>query len=209
MGGIGDAVSLPSKSYGALVRYAKSLAVALSERDPCTRLHCERVMAISTELGRFCGLPADERKLLRIAAALHDIGKIGIPDRVLHKPGGLDEQEWGIMKTHPERGQRILASIELAGTERIGLIIRHHHEHYDGNGYPDGLAGESIPALARILALADSYDAMVTPRVYQRAKTHREIMEILDQEQGRKHDPYLFAKLARLIETRDFGAQGA
>lgn len=202
-------MSLPSKSYDTLIRYTKSLAVALSERDPDTRLHCERVMAISIDLGRFCGLSEDEIELLRIAAAFHDIGKIGIPDRVLLKPGSLDEEEWEVMKTHPERGQRILASVEIEGSDRIGMIIRHHHEHYDGNGYPDGLAGESIPALARILALADSYDAMVTPRVYQRAKAHRKIMKILAEEQGRKHDPYLFAKLARLIETSDFGARHA
>jgi len=139
--------------------------------------------------------------MLRVSSALHDIGKIGIPDSVLLKPVNLDPDEWVVIKTHSARGQRIVKAIVLPDAEEIGLVIRHHHEHFNGAGYPDGLTGDAIPILSRILSIADSYDAMGTPRVYHRARTHEEIMQVLSLEQGIKSDPYVFRKFCQIIET--------
>lgn len=170
-------------------RFARPLIAALEERDGHTREHSDRVAILAAALGRKCRLSARELRLLRIAGAMHDIGKIGIPDEILLKPGRFSVDEWRIMQSHTIRGERIVRSIEAPGTEAVATIIRHHHEHYDGSGYPDGLAGEGIPVLARILSVVDSYDAMAMPRPYHPARPHREVMATLDAEAGIKHDP--------------------
>ena len=181
-----------------------AISVALDERDRYTSRHCSRVAGLSVELGRQCGLAEHELQLLRIAAGFHDVGKIGIPDSVLMKAGPFDSEDWVVMKTHPARGQRIVLAAGLKDCERVGLAVRHHHERYDGGGYPDGIAGDGIPILSRIVALADTYDAMAAARSYARVQTHLQIMEVLQQEQGRQHDPYLLAKLVTLIEHSKF-----
>ena len=187
-------------SFEAISRFTQALSAALHERDPYTRLHCGRVDVLVCELGAACGISASDICTLRISATLHDLGKIGISDSTLFKPAALDHDEWEEMKTHSARGQRIVCATGLAGAQDIGLIIRHHHEHVDGAGYPDGLAGESIPVLSRILALADSYDAMATPRVYHRAKPHAEVMKVMRSEVSTKFDSLLFHKFSELIE---------
>jgi response regulator RpfG family c-di-GMP phosphodiesterase len=143
---------------------------------------------------------------LRLASILHDVGKIGIPDEVLKKPGKFDALDWEIMKTHSERGERIILATETADATEIARIVRHHHERIDGRGYPDGLAGEAIPILARIVAVADAYDAMARLRPYGSRRTHGEIMDELQREAGRQHDPYLVTKLAAIIESSLFRA---
>lgn len=187
-------------SFEALSRFTRALSVALHERDPYTRLHCDRVDLLACELGIACGLSASDVTMLRISSALHDIGKIGIADSVLLKPARLDEDEWNAIRTHSARGQRIACATLLPDAEEIGTIIRHHHEYVNGAGYPDGLAGETIPLLCRILSIADSYDAMATPRIYQRARSHAEIMEILRAEENIKFDPFIFRKFTEVIE---------
>ena len=186
--------------FEALSQFTKALSVALHERDPYTRFHCERVDQLACEIGIACGLSAGEVTTLRISATLHDIGKIGIADSILLKPAGLDRDEWEEIKTHSERGQRIVCATLLPNADEIGVIIRHHHEYFNGAGYPDGLAGEDIPLLSRILSIADSYDAMATPRVYHRARSHEEIMEVLRSEENVKSDPFVFRKFAEIIE---------
>lgn len=187
-------------SFEATSRFTQALSAALHERDPYTRLHCGRVDVLVCEIGAACGVPTSDICTLRISATLHDLGKIGVPDKTLLKPGALDQDEWEEMKTHSARGQRIVCATGLASAHDIGFIIRHHHEHVDGAGYPDGLAGESIPVLSRILAIADSYDAMATPRVYHRAKPHAEIMKVMYSEVNTKFDSFLFHKFSELIE---------
>ena len=181
-------------------------SVALDERDPATLQHCQRVAGLSLELGKRIALSERELRLLHVAAAFHDVGKIGIPDVVLKKNGRFTDGDWIVMRTHPERGQRILQAAGLKDGEALGLAVRHHHERYDGAGYPDRLAGDHIPLLARIIAIADSYDAMATPRTYGRFKPHAEILSELRNEQGAQHDPFLCAKFLELIERSPFRA---
>jgi len=178
--------------------------MALDERDPVTKQHCDRVSGLSLELGKRCGLSNAELGLLRFAARLHDIGKIGIPDVILKKPSMLDDQEWTVMKAHPVKSERIVLASGLEGGAPIALAVRHHHERFGGGGYPDGLSGEAIPILSRIVAIADTYDAMASLRFYGPTQTHAEIMNELQRVAGLQHDPYLTAKFTVLIEASRF-----
>lgn len=202
-------MELEDRKYSALYKYTKALSVALGYRDPLTRLHSERVLGLAEEIGTKCGLSRDELGILKISASFHDIGKIGIPDPVLRKPARFDEAEWEVMKRHSDMGAQIMAATELDGAQQAALVIRHHHENYDGTGYPDGLAGEEISICSRIVAIADSYDAMAVTRSYHRARTHAEIMTILHQETGGKHDPALMRVFCEVIETSQFKAAKA
>lgn len=180
------------------------VTVALCERDRLTHDHCDRVAGLSLELGRQCGFSSGELEVLRVAARLHDVGKIGIPDAVLQKVTPLTDEDWTVMKAHAEKSQRIILAAGLENGDAIARIARHHHERYDGLGYPDGLAGEDIPIMARIIALADTYDAMARTRVYRLARPHDRIMHALAEAQGRQHDPYLWSKFAKLLEHSEF-----
>lgn len=189
--------------FSATRRYTEALSVALHERDPSTRFHCDRVVTLAMELGAACGLLEQELSMLEVGAAFHDIGKIGIPDSVLHKPGSFTPDEWEIMKTHSARGERILRATMLPDAGDIGVLIRHHHEHFDGSGYPDGLGGKDIPLLSRILSVADSYDAIATARVYHPKKTHEEIIATMYSEVNSKFDPSVFDQFTQVIECSD------
>jgi response regulator RpfG family c-di-GMP phosphodiesterase len=185
----------------------KAVAVALDERDHITSRHCSRVAGLSLELGAACALSEHDLQILRTAAAFHDVGKIGIPDTVLLKVTPFTEDDWAVMKTHSAKSQRIILAADLEDGDEIGLIARHHHERYDGAGYPDGLAGEAIPIMARIVALVDTYDAMARTRVYRSGRPHEQIMRALYDEQGRQHDAYLFQKLVNLMATSRYKAR--
>lgn len=178
------------------------LGIALRERDSYTEDHASRVEILCHELGIKCGLSSRELNRLRGAAKLHDIGKIGIPDRVLLKIGNLEDDEWEIMKRHSELGERICQSIAHRDAEHIAKIVRHHHEYFNGTGYPDKLSGESIPISSRIISIADSYDAMTTVRPYHSARKHSEVMEIIDNECGIKTDPMIYKYFKKIIENR-------
>ncbi|MGE5623030.1 MAG: HD-GYP domain-containing protein [Bacillota bacterium] len=186
-------------AFSASHRYTEALAVALHERDVETRLHCDRVIALALELGAACGLGKRELSVLAFSASFHDIGKIGIPDHVLRKPGSFTAEEWEIMKTHSARGERILRATPLPHAAAIGAVVRHHHEHFDGSGYPDGLAGQDIPLLSRVLTVADSYDAMASSRVYHRPRTHDEVIAVMQSEVCSKFDPSVFERFTHVI----------
>lgn len=186
---------------------ALALSIALSERHKGTSIHCDRVTGLALEMGARYGLPAGELQVLRLAASLHDIGKIGIPDNVLLKPGKLTTDEWEVMKSHSEKGHHIARALNHPEAETLALAVRHHHEHFDGSGYPDGLAGDSIPLLARIIALADCYDAMAEERMYHRGRSHPEIMEIMGEGRGTHHSPDLLDEFCRFIESSSFRAR--
>jgi HD-GYP domain-containing protein (c-di-GMP phosphodiesterase class II) len=186
-----------SKPY--LFGSVDSVTVALDARDSYTRSHCDRVLALATSLGEACDVSGPALDSLRVCAQFHDIGKIGVPDAVLLKPGRLDADEWVVMKTHAEIGERIFRAMALDGSEPAAEAIRHHHESFDGSGYPDGLAREAIPLASRVMLVVDAYDAMATARPYHRARSHDEVMEILASESGKKLDPAIFLAFAKLI----------
>jgi HD-GYP domain-containing protein (c-di-GMP phosphodiesterase class II) len=187
-----------------LVAEIASLTYVLNERDGYTGKHCLRVRKMAVELGKLCSLSAHDLTLLRTAAGLHDIGKIDIPDRILLKAGKLDPDEWEIMKTHSARSQAICLAVNLEDMDKVGMVTRHHHERFDGQGYPDGLSGEAIPALSRIIAIADSYDAMSTPRPYRSAIPHQVIMDELMQDNGCMYDPYILGRFCEAIEGSNY-----
>ena len=193
-------------AFNPLYVYTKALSVALGYRDTLTSRHSERVQFLSEEIGMHRNLTDKHVEALKIAAVFHDIGKIGIPDHILLKPSRFDETEWEKMKQHSAIGEKIMSATELDGSGQAALVIRHHHEHFDGSGYPDGLVGESIPICARIISIADSYDAMAVTRSYHNARTHSEIMEVLQAETGKKHDPELMDVFSKIIETSEFKA---
>ncbi len=163
-----------------------SLAQAMEKRDMGTYGHCRRVSYCSRLIAATLDLSEKEREDLKVAATLHDIGKIGISDFVLGKKGPLNEEEKTIIRNHPVKGIEILKPIKHF--ESILPVILHHHENYDGSGYPSGLSGENIPLLARIIAVADTYDAILSIRPYRSAATHNEAIVELMRCSGRQFD---------------------
>jgi putative two-component system response regulator len=160
-----------------------SLAQSIEARDPYTRGHCERLSEMSARLGEKVKLPEEQIKALRRAGIVHDIGKVVVPDAILLKPEPLSPEDMEVMRKHPVVGEHICKPMR---TFRLVLpIIRHHHEHHDGSGYPDGLRGAEIPLTASILQLVDVYDALTTDRPYRRASTPLGALEIMDAESAR------------------------
>jgi HD-GYP domain-containing protein (c-di-GMP phosphodiesterase class II) len=166
-----------------------ALAAAVDARDPYTHGHSERVTAYALKLGEAVGMPEEELKILRISGLLHDVGKIGVPDHVLKKPGRLTDEERETMETHPVIGEIICR--RAAGLEPYLPGIRWHHERWDGNGYPDGLAQTKTPLMARVLAVADTFDAMTSDRPYRRGMPWMVALEEIRQSAGSQLDPDL------------------
>jgi diguanylate cyclase (GGDEF)-like protein len=183
----------------------EALAVALTERDRYTGEHSEAVIEMSASVARNLGLRAAEIERIRSAALLHDIGKVAIPDEILHKPGPLTDAEWILMREHPVIGERILSV--LPGMSGVARIVRHEHERWDGDGYPDGLAGEDIPLGSRIIIAADTYHAITSDRPYRAARSHGEAVEELTRCAGTQFDPTVTAALVGyLYGQRQAGA---
>jgi putative two-component system response regulator len=157
-----------------------SLALSIEARDPYTRGHCERLAQMSSRLGMRLELPDEDIKALRWAGIVHDVGKVAVPDSILLKPGPLTADEIVVMRKHSEVGEKICAP--LRAFRLVLPIIRHHHEKRDGSGYPDGLSGEAIPLTARILQLADVYDALTTDRPYRTAVPSEAALSLMDEE---------------------------
>lgn len=157
-----------------------TLAESIEARDPYTRGHCERLAETSARLGERVGIPDEDIKALRWAGIVHDVGKIAVPDAILLKPGPLTPEEMSVIRKHPEAGERICAP--LKAFRSVLPIIRHHHEKFDGSGYPDGLRGEDIPLTARILQLADVYDALTWDRPYRTAVTTQMALDLMNEE---------------------------
>jgi putative two-component system response regulator len=171
----------------AYLATVEALGTALETRDVETAGHCARVSAIALELARGVEYPEDELPTLQLGAVLHDVGKIGVPDAILRKPGSLTDDEWVIMKQHPEMGERMLRGIRFL--RRAVAIVRSHHERWDGRGYPDGLAGADIPLGARIFVVADSVDAMTSDRPYRAALSWEQAYEEVRRGRGSQFDP--------------------
>ena len=177
------------------------LALAAEFRDDETGRHTERVGEAAALLGAALGLPDEELFLLRRAAPLHDVGKIAIPDAVLRKPGPLTGDEWEIMKSHAVMGAQILSGGRSRVIRLAEEIARFHHEQWDGNGYPEGLAGEAIPLAARLVMVADVFDALTSDRVYRKAWAPADVLAYLKEYAGRRFDPRI-AALCEKSETR-------
>ena len=165
----------------------KSIVAAVDARDAYTAHHSERVAAMVLVLASALGLSSSDTTLVHTAAYLHDIGKINVPDTVLHKAGPLTDAEWEEIRRHPVAGYEILHKVEQF--QEAAVLVRHHHERWDGKGYPDGLAGEDIPLGSRIIAVADSIDAMMSNRSYRPAMTSPVCRHEIEKNRSRMYDP--------------------
>jgi HD-GYP domain-containing protein (c-di-GMP phosphodiesterase class II) len=181
------------------------LAGAVDEKDPYTRGHSDRVTRYSLLIAKEMRLPPDFLEVLQISAQLHDVGKIGIEDRVLKKPGALTAEEFEVMKTHTTKGANILRPVKQLAEMLPGIEL--HHEALDGRGYPYGLKGEQIPLLARVIAVADTFDALTTNRPYQQAHTPEQALQIIQNLAGKRLDPKPVAALMAVYERGEIRIQ--
>jgi putative two-component system response regulator len=187
-----------------------TLARSIEGKDPYTHGHCERLSDYSARLGEHLGLSEDQIVALRRAGVVHDVGKIAVPDAILLKPSSLTQDEWKLIKEHPVVGERICAP--LKSFRFVLPIIRHHHEKFDGSGYPDGLQGEDIPVTARALQIVDVYDALTTDRPYKHAFSITDALQTMKQEVAKGWwDPHVFDEFERLVRsgTANFLSRGA
>ncbi|MFQ5574335.1 MAG: HD domain-containing phosphohydrolase [Terriglobia bacterium] len=174
-----------------------SLSAAIEASDPYLKGHSERVADYSACFAQFLGLSEKDQELLTNAGMLHDVGKIGISKEVLHKPGPLTDAEFAQIRTHPISSEKICQP--LRSSSPLLPVIRHHQERYDGKGYPDGLKGDEIPLGARMLAIADAYDALTSQRSYRGAMTRDEALDVLRKGAGQQWDPELIGKFVQLM----------
>jgi putative two-component system response regulator len=178
-----------------------SIARTIESRDPNTGDHCERLVNCGKSFGEFSGLSRNEIRDLMWAGYLHDIGKIGIPDAVLLKPGKFTPEEWQIMQQHVLIGERICQPLRTM--RGVVPIIRHHHERWDGSGYPDGLIGDQIPLLAQMFQLIDIYDALTSERPYKQAFTPEEAIRMIDEETAKGwRNPQLVEQFKKFIHAK-------
>ena len=202
--GVSDALRLADQRMYAQKRTrgrgstAEVLLQALYEREPGLRLHVQSVAEAAAAVGAALGLGGEALEELRLAARLHDVGKLAIPDTVLQKPGPLDVEEWAFIKEHTVIGERILAA--SPPWKRVAAIVRATHERWDGAGYPDGLAGAAIPLAARIIAVCDAFSAMTSPRPYRVEVTRDAALEELRRCAGTQFDPEVVAVFCREAE---------
>ena len=175
------------------------LVTALEAKDPYTRGHSRRVADMSLDLARRVGLKGSALEVIHIATHIHDIGKIGVPDQVLHKQGPLFPHEWAAIQRHPEIGYNILH--KCRHLEQMALVVLHHHERWDGKGYPSGLKGEAIPLGSRIIALCDAIDAMTSERPYRKALSWRECWDEVIAYKGVQFDAVLVEAAEQLWQV--------
>lgn len=184
---IQDMEALYQGFYENIVDTLGSLVMAVEAKDGYTRNHSRRVTDLAILIANEMKCTRSEMETLRCAGLIHDIGKIGIQDMMLLKPGRLDHEEWEVIRTHPVIGENIVRPLKFLKEER--LIVRHHHEHFDGRGYPDGLCADEIPHLARIVALADAYDAITSTRPYRTARRHDFAVSEIQRARNTQFDP--------------------
>jgi HD-GYP domain-containing protein (c-di-GMP phosphodiesterase class II) len=179
-----DALAQLNRGHGAHVR---ELVDAIEAKDVATLGHVRRVSAYALAIGQRLGLAPPDLRALALAAEMHDVGKIGVPDAILGKPGSLTDEEFREMQRHTGRGFDIASRIDVL--KELAPVIRAHHERMNGRGYPDGLSGDEIPLLARIIAVADTFDAMTSVRPYRPAMTHAAAIAELQRVRGAELDP--------------------
>jgi two-component system, cell cycle response regulator len=174
------------------------LARVMDLSDPATSEHSRDIAGLVPRVGRMLGVRGEAAEELELAARFHDIGKVAVPEEVLRKPGPLDDREWQLMACHVEWGSELLRHLPECG--KIARIVRHHHERYDGGGYPDGLRGQQIPLASRIISVCDAYGAMISDRPYRRALPRRDALNELRDGAGEQFDPAAVAAVLSLTE---------
>jgi putative nucleotidyltransferase with HDIG domain len=199
-------IELFSSLQEAYIATVRSLAAAVDAKDTYTRGHSDKVATYSTLIAEHLGLGHDQLTALEMAAYLHDIGKIGVPEAILLKPGKLSDDEMAQMRHHPLIGANILRPVAFPWA--ITPIVRHHHEFWDGKGYPAGLKGEEIPLLARILCVADSYEAMTADRPYREGRSAADAIEELHRCSGTQFDPRIVETMTAVIEELERAGSG-
>jgi HD-GYP domain-containing protein (c-di-GMP phosphodiesterase class II) len=176
----------------------RAIAAIIDAKDGYTHRHSERVAAFGVKLAGELGLPPEYRGIIELSGLLHDVGKIGVPDAILNKPGKLTEEEFAEMRKHPGHGAAILSNIESAKVTQLLPGVKCHHERWDGAGYPDGLKAEDIPLLGRILSVADFLDALTSDRAYRKGLTFSEVVAMIQEQSGRAFDPQVVDAAVRL-----------
>ena len=178
----------------------KAIAAIIDAKDGYTHRHSERVAALGVRLARQLGLPPDVLSTVELSGLLHDVGKIGVPDAILNKPGRLTDSEFAEMRRHPMHGAMILSNIHSRKVSELLPGVKYHHERWDGSGYPEGLQGENIPLLGRILAVADVLDALSSDRAYRTAMSLDEVVGMIQEQSGRGFDPMVVEAAVALHE---------
>jgi HD-GYP domain-containing protein (c-di-GMP phosphodiesterase class II) len=196
---IADLKSAAQANRDLFLGAVKSLAAAIDGKDPYTRGHSERVARFSVAIAQGMDIPEDEIEKIRVSALLHDVGKIGIDDKILKKPAALTEEEFVIMKQHPQKGFKIMSHIPAMREFLPGMYM--HHEMIDGNGYPQGLKGDEIPMQARIVSVADTFDAMTTERPYQKAMKFEDALNTIKSLVGTRYDAEVVASLVAACDS--------
>ncbi|MEM7312229.1 MAG: HD-GYP domain-containing protein [Planctomycetota bacterium] len=196
---------LVSQLEQQLTSIVRALVSAVDAKDPYTRGHSERVAEFARVIGGELGLSESEQAELHFTGLLHDIGKIGIPDAILRKEGHLTDAEYDVIKTHPTIGWEIVRDVEELGYAKSGIM--HHHENYDGSGYPHQLSGEDIPLYGRIIAVADSFDAMTSDRSYRKGRSASEVIKILSDGAGTQWDPAIVKAFQAALPQIEKAAQ--
>jgi len=191
-------IALYENIYENLFSTLYAFVAAIEARDTYTNMHSNRVAELSMVIGKECGVSAEDLDVLNFAGRLHDIGKIGIRDEILLKPGRLTDEEFEVIKQHPVIGESIISKLGLWDREKV--IIRYHHERYDGDGYPEKISGEDIPVLARIMTVADAYDAMASDRAYRKKMDSAKIRNIINECSGSQFDPNVVSAFNALFE---------
>jgi putative nucleotidyltransferase with HDIG domain len=181
---------------GVLLTSLQMMAQAVDLKDPYTSHHSQRVSRYATRLARTLGVPEEEVERIRYGALMHDIGKIGISGRVIRKPGKLTPEEQALMRTHSSVSADIIAPLEILG--KSATMVRHHHENWDGTGYPDGLKGEEIPLASRIIFVADAFDALATDRPYRKGANREHAVSVIKENSGTQFDPLVVEALERV-----------
>jgi len=181
----------------------RAIAATVDAKDGYTHRHSERVAAFAQRIGAELGLTDEEQQVAELAALLHDVGKIAVPDAILNKPGRLDSGEYAAIKLHPALGAEILSNIQSPAAARIVLGVKHHHERWDGKGYPDGLAGEAIPLLGRLLGVADFLDALTSSRSYREPMALGEAVRLVEEGAGSHFDTRVVAAVKALHARGD------
>jgi HD-GYP domain-containing protein (c-di-GMP phosphodiesterase class II) len=185
--------------FESVLQTLTSLIIAINRRDMYTEGHCHRVAAMCLALADGIGASDYEKDVVRVVAPIHDVGKVGIPDAILLKPDKLTDEEYGIMKSHSSLGEEIINRFDILANE--ARITRHHHERFDGRGYPDGLAGQDIPYCSSMSAVCDTYDAMVSDRPYRKGLSQEETLAEIERCRNKQLDPEIAGHFVEMMRN--------